>query len=293
MSDIDNSTKRTLDRAYLLKQSYGLYSKKFWTLFRIALVPALLAYLWHYFFRFVARQMSAAGWLGFKSGKLALVIAMGWIGDGFYWIVSSFFFAAVAATLLGEADKENPAISDAFTQARARIGALTALALLCWTVFWLGRAVAGYAMMGALDRLHFDPGFYAMVAILSIPSVLLAGLLARLALSIPVMMDQPATSLKEALRTSVEKTEGWELFFMMFLVKSTIVGLGLSWLVNHGLDWLWQRGMLTQTTFPWFSRAVYICVAAAVESPLFIAFSLLYRDSSLPREEALSATAFE
>lgn len=293
MNDIENPMQRALAPTDLLKESYRLYGEKFWTLFRIALVPALLAYLWHYFFRFVALQMSAAGWIGFKSGKLALVIAMGWIGDAFYWIVSSFFFAAVAATLLGVAGKENPAISDAFTQARARIGTLTTVALLCWTVFWLGRAVAGYAMMGALDRLHFNPGFYVMVAILSIPSVLLAGLLARLSLTVPVLVDKPTASLKEALRTSVEKTEGWELFFMMFLVKSTILVLGLNWLVNHGLDWLWQRHLLTQTTYPWLARALYIYIAATVESPMFIACSILYRDSSLWREKAFSATAFE
>jgi hypothetical protein len=132
-----------------------------------------------------------------------------------------------------------------------------------------------------------------MVAVLSIPTLLLAGLLSRLALTVPVLMDKPDVSLKEALRTSVKKTEGWELFFMMFLVKSAILGLGLYWLVNHGLDWLWQRHMLTQTTYPWFARALYICIAAAVESPMFIAGSILYRDASSSREKVLSAAAIE
>ena len=80
---------------------------------------------------------------------------------------------------------------------------------------------------------------------------------------------------------------------MMFLVKSAILVFALVWLGDHGLDWLWQRGMLTQTTYPWAAQAFYICVAAAVESPLFIALSILYRDSSLSRVEALSAAAIE
>ena len=78
---------------------------------------------------------------------------------------------------------------------------------------------------------------------------------------------------------------------MMFLAKSAILVLAFIWLENHGLDWLWQRGVLTQTTYPWAARAFYICIAAALESPLFIAFSLLYRDSSLSEVETLSATA--
>lgn len=293
MKDIENSTQQTLTPAYLLKESYRLYGEKFWALFRIALVPALLAYLWRYFVRFATHQMAVAGWIGFESGKFALLIATGWINGAFYWVVSSFFFAAVATTVLGVADKESPAISDAFTQARIRIGALTTAALLGWTVFWLARAVAAYPMTDAIDRLQQHLGFYATMAILSIPSLLLACLLSRLALTIPMLMDKPAASLKEAMRTSVKKTEGWELFFMMFLVKSAILALGLSWLVNHGLDWLWQRQMLTQTTYPWFSQALYICIAAAVESPIFIACSILYRDSSLSREKALSATALK
>jgi hypothetical protein len=293
MNDIENPTQQPLTPAYLLKESYGLYGEKFWALFRIALVPALLAYLWRYFFRFAIRQMMVADWIGFDSGNFARLIATEWINGSFYWVVNSFFFAAVATTVLGVADKENPAVSDAFTQARARIGALTVTALLCWTIFWMGRAVANYALTNALNRLHLRPGFYVLETIFYTAPLLLAGLLSRLALTVPVLMDKPTASLKEAMGTSVKKTEGWELFFMMFLVKSALLALGLYWLANHGLDWLWQRHMLTQTTYPWFARALYICIAAAVESPMFIAFSVLYRDSSSSREKALSAAAIE
>jgi hypothetical protein len=43
----------------------------------------------------------------------------------------------------------------------------------------------------------------------------------------------------------------------------------------------------------WAAQAFYICIAATLESPLFIAFSILYRDSSLSQVEALSATAIK
>jgi hypothetical protein len=279
---------------FLLTQSYGLYRKRFWRLFCVALLPALLAYLWRYVYHLAVRHLLKTGALVFPSKSyLAIVAALGWLDGAFYWIVSVFFFAAVATVVLGLSRKQQPAISDAFTQARARIGALTGVALLCWTIFWLGRAATTFALWSALDRLRLHPSFYAMALILSLPSLLLAGLLARLALTVPALMDQPEISIKEAMRASLKKTEGWELFFMMFLVKSAVLAFGLYWLVDYGLDWLWQRAVLTQSIYPWFSQAFYICIAAAVESPLFIAFSMLYRDSRVTEVEALSAAAIE
>jgi hypothetical protein len=292
-SNPDKPTRRTLTWTSLLTQSYGLYRESFWKLFRIALLPALLAYLWRYIYRLVIHQMAVAGWIGFESGKFALLIASGWIDGAFYWTVSSFFFAAVASTVLGVADEDSPAISDSFTRARARIGALTAVALLCWTSLWLGRVATTYALWSVLDRLRLHPGFYAMVVIISLPSLLLVGLLARLALTVPALMNKPGSSLREALQISVRKTEGWEPFFMMFLAKSAILGFALIWLGNYGLDWLWRRGVLTQTTYPWAAQTLYISIAAALESPLFIAFSILYRESSLPRDDGPIATIVE
>jgi len=290
--DWEQPARRELAWNDLLLQSYRLYQKKFWKLFRIALLPAVVAYLWRYFFWLALRPLSQPGGFIFGSKQFfASQIFSGWLQGAFYWIVSAFFFAAIATMVVAERNEDSPPISDAFTRARARIGALTTVALLCWTIFWLGRVAAIYALWSALARFGLYPGYYASKVILAIPLLMLAGLLSRLALTIPLLMDKPGVSLKEALQTSMKKTEGWELFFMMFLAKSAILVLAFIWLENHGLDWLWQRGVLTQTTYPWAARAFYICIAAALESPLFIDFSILYRDSSLSEVEALSATA--
>jgi hypothetical protein len=77
-------------------------------------------------------------------------IVSGWLQGAFYWIVSAFFFAAIATMIVAERNEDSPAISDAFTRARACIGALTAVALLCWTIFWLGRVAAIYVLWNAL-----------------------------------------------------------------------------------------------------------------------------------------------
>lgn len=293
-SNLGQPARLTLTGTSLLRQSYGLYREKFWTLFRIALLPALLAYLWRYGYRLALRQLVRSGGFAFPSKSyFALVLVSGWVDSAFYWIVSSFFFAAVASIVLATADEERPAIADAFTRARARIGAVSAIAILCWTIFWLGRAAASLALWSAMDRLRLRPGYYGMLLIFCLMFLLLAGLLSRLGLVVPVLMDKPAASLKEALRISIKKTEGWEPFFMMFLAKSAILGYVFYWLGDYGLEWLWQHGTLNQTTYPWAAQTLYISLAAALESPLFIAFSILYRESSMPQEEPLSATAVE
>jgi len=292
-STLDKPTRRTLTWPFLLTQSYGLYRESFWKLFRIALLPALLAYLWRYGYRLAFHEFAVRGWISLLSGGFALLIASGWVNGAFYWVVSSFFFAAVASNVLATTDEEKPAISDAFTRARARLSAVTVAALLSWTIFWLGQAAASFALWSVMDRLRMRPGYYGIMLIAAISVLLLAGLLSRLGLVIPALMDQPSTSLREALKTSVRITEGWEPFFMMFLAKSAILGYGFYWLGDYALGWLWQHGSLSATTYPWAAQTLYISLAAALESPLFIAFSILYRESSMPQEEALSATTVE
>ena len=125
--------------------------------------------------------------------------------------------------------------------------------------------------------------------LVSVPLLLLAGLLSRLGLTIPVLMHEPDTGLGRAVRISLRDTENWEPFFMMFLVKSALLAFGMYWLSGLGLGWLWRHGVLNNTTYPWVSQAFRIAIAAALESPLFIAFSVLYRDTCVTREDALPA----
>jgi hypothetical protein len=120
---------------------------------------------------------------------------------------------------------------------------------------------------------------------------LICGLLSRLGLAIPLLIDDPGSSLSSALRNSIRKTEDWEPFFMLFLIKSAIAGFAFYWLADQALSWLWQRSILTATLYPWVAPLVYISLAAALETPLFIAFSILYREKTRPKEEVISATA--
>ncbi len=211
----------------------------------------------------------------------------GWLEGACYWALSGFFFAAVASNILRDEGDTMLPLSDGYTKARRRVGLVVTVSLLCWTLFWFGRMVFNFSVVRVLGRSPLSTHAYVMNVIFAAVTLLLAGLLSRLGLTIPDLMHNPKAMLRQALSVSVKKTENWELFFTVFLIKSALLGFGLYWLGTQGLDWLWRRGALNATTFPWAARVVYISLAAALESPLFIAFSVLYRETRFTQEDAL------
>ena len=78
---------------------------------------------------------------------------------------------------------------------------------------------------------------------------------------------------------------------MFFLTKSAIVGYAVYWLTERGFAQLWQRIPISESVYYWVTWAVYVCLFAMLESPLFIAFSLLYSESTFKQEEAMTAPA--
>jgi hypothetical protein len=89
----------------------------------------------------------------------------------------------------------------------------------------------------------------------------------------------------------VRQSENCEPFFIVFLAKAAIIGYAAYWLVNLGLINLLDRGMLRPETYPWIQSMLYICIGAMAESPLFIAFSLLYRDTKTRPEDPVAVEA--
>jgi hypothetical protein len=204
-----------------------------------------------------------------------------------YWLISGFFFAGVASNVIRESENSQPLVHDAFSDARQRLGAIATIALLTWAAFAAGRILLGLVLTTQRLGLLRRPMLFSVV--FGVALLLLCVLLSRLGMAIPISMDNPGISARHALRLSLVKTENWEPFFMMFLVKSAVVGYAVYWIVNLGLDNLLDRGWLDAEAFPWLQAAFYICVAAILESPLFIAFSLLYIDSKVIPEEAVPA----
>jgi len=277
--------------ASLLTRTYGRYWARFRELFLIALTPALFAYLCTFMQRTLFRTIRAKGWLPELGSPAYFVVIMAIVlfEGAMYWLISGLFFAAVASSVVRESGSKEPVVADAFSNARRRLGAIVGVTLVIWAAFAVGRAVAGLALGAIIQRLGLLRNVTLVTIVVGVVFLLLAGLLSRLGLAIPILMDNPEVSARESLRRSLIKTENWEPFFMLFLAKAAVIGYAAYWIVNAGLNNLVERGMLRLEAFPWVQALFYICLAAMLEPPLFIAFSLLYSDSKAIPEDAVPA----
>lgn len=276
---VQDLNTKTVTWKLVLARTYELYAARFWTYFRIAIVPAVIAYVISYLWRIVIRQLVRADFFPPFSGKwLAMVTALEWTRGAIYWTISAFFLAAIAATFARDALKGPPAAADAYTLLRMRMGAVAAVAVMIWTMFYIGRTASSFAVLQLLNALHIGlQNFWVTTGAFAIPILLLAGLLSKFGLAIPELMHNSSSSIRNALKKSMKETAGWEVFFMVFLVKSAAIGYGIYWIAGQGLDWLWQHWTLNPNRFSWVEWSVYI-IAAVVETPLFIAFSVLYME---------------
>jgi hypothetical protein len=307
---------RTLGWNDLLLRTYSLYRKRFWVFFRMAFLPASLAYLFAQIWWIWIRpslmtvlkrlllpmpttnpaqfriedldrflKLGHAPWYTYflNPGNVA-----GFLEGAVYWLLSAFLFAAVATNLLAEEETETRPLADAYTAARERLGPILIAGILAWTCFTVSRLIAGFA--GWKITMAFHLGRIGSAVLFVLPLVMICGLLSRIGLVTPRLIAHPQDSLSRAIRASIRQSEEWEPFFMLFVIKSAILGYALYWLAYHGLDWLWEKGTLSDTLSLWLARLVYISIAAALETPLFIAFSLLYRAKTAPpSEEAIPA----
>jgi hypothetical protein len=270
---------------YVLHRTYTLYAKNFWAYFRIALLPMAVAYLFSYAFSQVYGQFFNNKHITEYLQAYLIVSLFGWIKGAAYWIISAFFCAAVAAIFYRD-QASGLAIFDAYTLPRHRIGAIATIALLSWTVFFIGRSSLSVALDYLMRRTH--PNRWIETAVIDVFLLALAGLVARWGLSLPALMHNPKISIREALRTSIQRTENWETFFMLFLAKAGVSAYVGYWLVREGMHWVWYHSSVSATAYVWIERALYICLAAALESPLFIAFSVLHQGPGEPQEAAVT-----
>ena len=279
---MSGSEVQKLTWPYVLHRTYTLYAKNFWAYFRIALLPMALAYLFSYVSRQIYRQILSNHQITeYLTGYLVISL-YGWIRGAAYWILSAFFCAAVAATFHRD-QTSGLVISDAYTLPRHRVGAVAAIALLTWTIFFIGRSSLRAALIFLMRRFRVSNPWIETIVI-DVFLLALAGLVARCGLAIPALMHDPKISIREALRTSVQRTENWEAFFMLFLAKAGVSAYLGYWLIREGMHWVWYHSSVSATAYLWIEWALYICLAAALESPLFIAFSVLHQEPGEPQE---------
>jgi hypothetical protein len=286
----------TLRWNVLLFRTYSLYRERFWAFFRMAFLPASLAYLFTQIWRIWVRPSLISALIRLlplphtmlPAYILRPINVARFLEDVVYWLLSAFLFAAVATSLLEDGETKARPLSDAYSVARERLGPVLIAGLLACTCYTISRIIAGFAVWTISDRFHL--GSVSSTVLFYLPLALICGLLSRTGLVIPRLIDNRQDSLASAMRTSIRQSEDWEPFFMLFVLKSAILGYALYWLARNGLEWLWQKGVLSDALDLWVYRLVYISIAAALETPLFIAFSLLYKAKTRPApEEALPA----
>lgn len=273
--------------SHVLHRSYTLYAKNFWTYFRIALLPMVVAYLFRYVWRQIFGHILTSYHLdrvtNFTQAYLVFFLN-NWITGAAYWIISAFFCAAIAASFYRD-QASGLAVFDAYTLPRHRLGAIVAIALLAWTVFFIGKSSLRTALAYLLRRIHMK-NFWIHEAVIDVVLLALAGLVARWALTIPALMHAPEISAREGLRTSFRKTENWEPFFMFFLAKTVIAAYIAYWMIDQAMLWAWRHTSMSARVYTWLDWTLYICLAAALESPLFIAFSVLHQELSAEPQAA-------
>jgi hypothetical protein len=280
---------QTITWGYVLARSYGLYAQRFWTYFRIALLPAVVVSGFHYLEKSVYPRLFHA--MPRWSPKFALLGAFqGWSEGAVYWTISAFFFAAIAANVLGTPG--GSPLADAYSPARRRLSPIVAVTLLTWTMFWACRAAVFFAAFELLSRSSWTRNYWVLTFAFDALVLALATLFSKFGLVIPELIADPAISLRQTLRNSLKMTEHWELFFMLFLLKSALVGYGMFWLCNLALVALWQHGLLTPEVAPYMTWLVSVSIAAMLESPLFISFSVLYAELKSKRDISVAALTF-
>ena len=284
---------------YIFSRSYTLYRQRFWAFFRIALLPLLIANMFTQAWRVGIGELVRRGIVTFNFRRLSLKSLAVWlifpfVQQGVYWLISTVFFAAVASNVLGREEDDPGGNStlpaDAYSTVRQRLGAIVTLGLITWPLMYFGRTALVLAILGLELRLkihRLDPVFTA--AAIVAPIVPAGLLLSRFALAIPALMEDPSISYEEAIRSSLERTVGWTGFVVIFLSKSAILGYMVYWLTDYAMEMLGQRWTLSDTLYSWTTWAIYLGLAAILESPLFIAFSVLHKELKNKREGALSA----
>lgn len=192
----------------VLTRTYSLYAQHFWMFLKLALLPGLIAWLYRYGYKTAFRQAARNGWLdGNTITNLPLMAALGLTEGCMFWIISAFFFAAVASHVLCELAEDSNPLTDAFSTARSRIGAVLKVAILASLLFYACRIVSFIALTQLLGRSSLLQNFWFVTMIFSIPQLLVAGLLSRLGLAIPALMAQPEITFSQALKQSIALTE--------------------------------------------------------------------------------------
>ncbi|HET7871837.1 MAG TPA: hypothetical protein VFL42_04955, partial [Terriglobales bacterium] len=197
------------------------------------------------------------------------------------WLMTTFAFAAVSSAVLGTDTKEHlHSIADSYTSARERVRPILTVGLITFLL-----AVAGYAAVAmCAQTIAFSqlvPRAYRGFALMTILYVGLAiwlGLLSRAGLSIPYLMQHEGAGAWNSVKASVSRSEGYEPFFVLLIVQTVFCSVWGPWPGRQVLFWFWRKSLIGPKTVEWLGYSLDALVPAAVETFLFVGFTVLYME---------------
>ncbi|PYP87031.1 MAG: hypothetical protein DMG65_17635 [Candidatus Angelobacter sp. Gp1-AA117] len=201
----------------LFAKTYSIYHQ---TLFWVGLPAGFLAYLARYLLRplqhkLLAHVVTSSPWGMYWAW--AVNDSIKFVQQGAYWTISALFFAAVAANIIRRQDEDNRPLSDGYSSVRDRFGAVIGISVLSWIImFVFGHVLTNGFLWLLMYSRHIYPNWLFVDICYYVPQLAVAGLLSRVALAVPELMDDPHVSLSQAVRNSIRKTEDWERFLLLF-----------------------------------------------------------------------------
>lgn len=192
------------------------------------------------------------------------------------WLLGCFALAAIANLVTGRDQPGDEATwrHDSYQRARERFGALLVTALITFCAFLVAVAALGFielTIMRSVGWSRFARFNYLAASIIIIVS---ASVVSWLGVAIPLII-RSEIGVWAALEKSIELSNGYEAALFLLVVES-VAGSYLAWYVTlYCMSLLIPDPLKHMYWYAWAVNLVGVLVSTAIESPLFIGFSLL------------------
>ena len=264
----------------LLKSVYRLYRERFWTWFAIiaptSLVAAGIVHVVDYQIREIYRTIPH-GEILYHKADIAETFVLRFAGFFLSWLLGCFALGAISSEVDADADKEHDDGTwkhDAHQLTREHFGKVTSIACFTFFTFLIGLALAQIVEISAVKALgwqRFRPFlFWAELA----GYVIVASIISWLGTAVPLVIKADC-KVWAALKKSIELSSGYEGAFL-WLVLQSVLGAYAVWYLIHYLTGMILPFALLHTSWGhWGLVLIAVLASAAIDSPLFISFSLL------------------
>jgi hypothetical protein len=262
----------------LLRTVHEIYHRQFWRWFGIMAPTSLLATT----VLVLGEHGVAAIFSGIPRGGflthlpvVAEALLLQFARFFLAWLLACFALAAIATAFEDKPEDEEDVVwrHDSYQRARENLGRIFLIALVtfgCVVVGATGMLFVGLTIAKKLGLTGI--GFYYPAT--TVGMILIAGIVSWLGAAIPIVL-RGEKSIATALRESVKLSNGYEGALFLLVVEILLGGLLAGLITIRALDFIVPSYLHYASWYGWLARLVGSAVAAALESPLFIGYSLL------------------